>query len=140
MQIKKHNEQLKEIKKKAVDLQNEIITGKYTGVAKEDMALCTKVFNIEQMRLDEVKDAKEARKAMAQRKKDKAAAKAAGQKTVKKTHEEEFDYSLDVSEIEGPPVKSTAYARFGSNRSPSPRASGKGANLTATMQDKDGED
>lgn len=51
MQIKKHNEQLKEIKKKAVNLQNEIITGKYTGVAKEDMALCTKVFNIEQMRL-----------------------------------------------------------------------------------------
>ena len=51
---------------------------------------------------------------MALRKKEKAAARAAGQKTIKKTQEEEFDYSLDVSEIEGPPVKSTHYARFGS--------------------------
>jgi len=40
-----------------------VINNTYTGVAKEDMSLCKKVFNIEQMKLEELKDAQEARKA-----------------------------------------------------------------------------
>jgi hypothetical protein len=58
VQQNKHNQELLKIKEQAKQIQDSIIKGEYKGVHQDDLGLCKKVFNAEQLRLAEEKDLK----------------------------------------------------------------------------------